>query len=248
MTDSNKLMAEVNGKKIYQADVYEFIQAMGTNDPRLNSPEAFKQVADELINHELLFEDALENKLDQEEDFVRELDLVKENMLKNYAMQKIFNSVSVSDEEVEDYYQKNKDSLFSSTIYSASHILLDDEIKAMKVKKEIDDGLDFAVAARNYSMDPTGENGGSLGQFPKGVMVKEFQDALDQMKPGEISAPVETQFGYHLIKLDDRKEKDLGFEDQKDQVRQTLLMVKRQEAYLDIVGALAQKADINRYY
>ncbi|KAA5773195.1 peptidylprolyl isomerase, partial [Pseudomonas aeruginosa] len=88
------------------------------------------------------------------------------------------------------------------TTYTASHILVDEEAKALEICKEIEEGLAFEDAARKYSKDPSAANGGKLGTFPKGVMVKEFQDGLEELEVGEISKPVKSQFGYHLIKLE----------------------------------------------
>ena len=103
----NKLIAEVNGKKIYQSDVYDLMQGMQDSE-RFNSPEGFNVLADEVVNQELLLADAKEKKMEEEEDFVKELDLVRDNMLKNYAMHKILDQVEVSDDELRSYYEENK--------------------------------------------------------------------------------------------------------------------------------------------
>ena len=81
----------------------------------------------------------------------------------------------------------------------ASHILVNDEGIAKKLKKEIENGADFAELAKQSSVCPSKENGGDLGEFGKGVMVKEFEDAAFSLDVGQVSDPVRTQFGYHLI-------------------------------------------------
>lgn len=243
----NKLIAEVNGVKIYQEDLFNLLAAM-EDKARFNSKEGLNVLADELVNQELLLQDAKENKLDNEEEFVKELEIVKNNMLKNYAMHKIFEKVSVSEDEIENYYEENKDTLFSPIIYTASHILLESEEMANKVLDQINDGLDFKEAAKKYSLDPTKDNGGSLGSFPKGVMVKEFQEGLDKLKIGEISNPIKTQFGYHIIKLDNKTDSSNTYDDIKDKVKSTYEMVKRQEKYIEKIKDLTKKAEINKYY
>lgn len=243
----NKLIAEVNGVKIYQEDLFNLLAAM-EDKARFNSKEGLNVLADELVNQELLLQDAKENKLDNEEEFVKELEIVKNNMLKNYAMHKIFEKVSVSEDEIENYYQENKDTLFSPVTYTASHILLESEEMADKVLDQINEGLDFKQAAKKYSLDPTKDNGGSLGSFPKGVMVKEFQEGLDKLKIGEISKPIKTQFGYHIIKLDNKVDSSNTYDDIKDKVKSTYEMVKRQEKYIDKIKDLTKKAEINKYY
>lgn len=243
----NKLIAEVNGVKIYQEDLFNLLAAM-EDKARFNSKEGLNVLADELVNQELLLQDAKENKLDNEEEFVKELEIVKNNMLKNYAMHKIFEKVSVSEDEIENYYEENKDTLFSPVTYTASHILLESEEMADKVLDQINEGLDFKEAAKKFSLDPTKDNGGSLGSFPKGVMVKEFQEGLDKLKIGQISKPIKTQFGYHIIKLDNKMDSSNTYDDIKDKVKSTYEMVKRQEKYIEKIKDLTKKAEINKYY
>lgn len=243
----NKLIAEVNGVKIYQEDLFNLLSSIEDKN-RFNSKEDLNILADELVNQELLLQDAKENKLDNEEEFAKELEIVKNNMLKNYAMHKIFEKVSVSEDEIKNYYEENKDTLFSPVTYTASHILLENEEMADKVMDEINKGLDFKDAAIKYSLDPTKNNGGSLGSFPKGVMVKEFQEGLDSLKIGEISKPIKTQFGYHIIKLDNKVDSSNTYDDIKDKVKSTYEIVKRQEKYIEKIKDLTKKAEINKYY
>lgn len=243
----NKVLAKVNGKEILLSDVYNLMSAMPDRD-RFNNEEGVKALADELVNQELILEDAKKREIDKEKQFQDELDLVKDNMLKNYAMQKILNQVQIDDKELENYYNENKESLFNSSTYTASHILVDSLDKAKEVLEEINNGLDFAEAAKKYSIDPSKENGGSLGTFPKGVMVKEFQDGLDSIEVGQISEPVKSQFGYHIIKLDDKKEEDNSFETIRDQVKATYEMKKRQEKYLEVVNQLLKTAEVKKFY
>ena len=243
----NKLLAEVNGKKIYENDVFHLLAGI-EDKQRFNSKEGFNILTDELVNQELILQNAKENNFDQEDEFRQRLEEVKNDMLKNYAMHKIFNEVTINDDEVLDYYNKNKDTLFSPTTYTASHILVEDEKEANKILEEIENGLDFAEAAKKYSIDPSKDNGGSLGTFPKGVMVPEFQEGLDKLSIGEVSKPVKSQFGYHLIKLDDKKVNEQNFEDIKDNVRSTYEMIKRQEKYLELVNDLYKESEVKKYY
>lgn len=243
----NKVLAKVNGKEILLSDVYNLMSAMPDRD-RFNNEEGVKALADELVNQELILEDAKKREIYKEKQFQDELQLVKDNMLKNYAMQKILNQVEIDDKELENYYNENKDSLFNSSTYTASHILVESLDKANQVLEEINNGLDFADAAKKYSIDPSKENGGSLGTFPKGVMVKEFQDGLDSIEVGQISKPIKSQFGYHIIKLDDKKEEDNSFDTIRDQVKATYEMKKRQEKYLEVVNQLLKTAEVKKFY
>lgn len=87
----------------------------------------------------------------------------------------------------------------------ASHILVEEESKANELKKQIDSGYDFARVAKKNSKCPSGESGGDLGFFGKGMMVKEFEEAAFSLEVGQVSEPVKTQFGYHLILVTDKK-------------------------------------------
>ena len=93
-----------------------------------------------------------------------------------------------------------------TTFVKASHILVKTEEEAKKLKDEIAQGKDFADAAKQVSLCPSGRNGGDLGYFTKGQMVKEFEDACFSMNVGDVSNPIKTQFGYHLIYLTDKKD------------------------------------------
>lgn len=92
------------------------------------------------------------------------------------------------------------------TTVRASHLLVETEEEAKKLKQEIEQGKSFADAAREVSLCPSGQEGGDLGYFGKGMMVKEFEDAAFSMNVGEISDPIKTQFGWHLIQLTDRQD------------------------------------------
>lgn len=248
MENNNKLLAEVNGKKIYSNDVFAFMSNI-EGGARFQNEEGIKVLTDEMVNQEILLIDAYKMGIDKDEEFQKELKLVEENMLKNYAMHKIFEQVEASDDELRKYYEENKEVISPNTTYTASHILLDDEDKAVEVLKEIEGGLNFDEAARKYSKDPSAANGGSLGTFPKGVMVKEFQDGLDSLKVGEISKPVKSQFGYHIIKLDNvNNEEAKAFEEVKDQVYQMYIMVKRQEKYLEKLNQISKDIEVKKYY
>ncbi len=248
MTENNKLLAEVNGKKIYTQDVYNLMANM-EDGQRFNNEEGMKVLCDEIVNQEILLKDALDKKLDEDTDFVKELEAVKDNMLKNYAMHKIFEEIKLDDSEIKAYYEKNKENLNPPLLYEASHILVKDLDEANKIKKEIEEGLEFSEAAKKYSIDPSKDNGGSLGKFPKGVMVKEFQEGLDSIEVGQISDPVKSQFGYHLIKLENIENVETpSYDEIKDQVKQRVLMIKRQEVYLNKLDEIKKDVEVKKYY
>lgn len=116
MTENNKVLAKVGDKEITQADVINFISSMQGGQQFMN-PQGMKQITDEIINQELIYKQALENKLDEDEEFKRELEHTKENMLKNYAMFSLFKDLTVSEEEIRDYYDNNQEAIKTPTTY-----------------------------------------------------------------------------------------------------------------------------------
>lgn len=248
MTEDKKVLAEVGDKKITQGEVMGFISAM-QGGQQFMSPQGIKQIADELVNQELLYIDALEKELDKDQEFIDELEFTKSNMLKNYAMHELFKDIEVTDDELKDYYDNNKEAIKTPKTYKAKHILVNDLDQANKIYDEIEAGKSFEDAANEYSLDNHGQNGGDLGEFPKGTMVKEFEEALDKLSEGEVSKPVKTQFGYHLIKLDHSHDPYLPeYEEVKDRLKETLMMIRRQEKYLEEVNRIKEKVDVKKYY
>lgn len=241
----NKVYYVVNGKEINEKEVNEFMQQLGQDGMRFNSEEGKKQLAQELLNQELFLLDAKENKLDETEEFKKELEFVKEQILKQFAMRNTMSGATVSDEDVKEFYEGNKDQFKDVYSFSAHHILVDEEEKAKEIKSKIDSGETFEDLAKNQSSCPSSQRGGDLGEFQSGQMVPEFENALIEMENGDISEPVKSQFGYHIIRLD-KKElvKENNFETFKDEIKQGLQSQKQQEVYLSKVNELKEKYSV----
>ncbi|GAC90241.1 parvulin-like peptidyl-prolyl cis-trans isomerase [Anoxybacillus flavithermus NBRC 109594] len=136
-------------------------------------------------------------------------DMVKLDLLRQKAAME---DIKVTDEELKKYYNEYKPKV------KASHILVDDEKTAKDIKAKLEKGEDFAKLAKEYSKDTgSAQNGGDLGWFGPGKMVEEFEKAAYALKVGEISDPVKTQFGYHIIKVTD-KEKKKSFDEMKEEI------------------------------
>ena len=162
------------------------------------------------------------------------LDSVKENIKTYLLTEKLLKDrVSITDDQIKEYFDANKDSFAQQEQVEASHILVDDEKTAEEVKKKLDDGGDFAELAKEYSTDTSNaESGGELGYFGKGEMVQEFDDKAFAMKKGEISEPVKTEFGYHIIKVTGKKEaKEAVLDDHKDEIKDILFDQALQTEY-----------------
>lgn len=239
-----KVVARIEGREITEDDVMQFIQEIGPQVAmQFQSPDGIKTLVEEMVNQELLLVDAKDQKLDEEEEFQKTLEHTKNNLLKSYAFTKILSDIKVSDDEVAKFFEDHKDQ-FAKEMADASHILVDSEEKAKEIKKEIEDGKSFEDAAKEYSTCPSKDNGGKLGEFPRGAMVKEFEDAAFELNEGELSGPVKTEFGYHLIKLNSKTDPSkIKLEDVVHEVKQEALRVKQQKAYLEKINELKEKYD-----
>lgn len=234
------VLARVNGQAITAADVDEAIAVMGKKGEGYNTPEGRRAVLEQLINKKLFLADAAKNLYEYDPAFKAELQRVKEDMLTNFAIAKAVETIRVTDEEAKNFFEANQKELVSGETVNASHILVDTEQKAEELLQRIRGGeISFEDAARQNSSCPSAEQGGNLGEFTRGQMVPEFDEACFSMEPGEIRGPVKTQFGYHLIKLNAKNaSKPIAYDEIADQIKQKLLADKQQAAYRSKINQL----------
>lgn len=242
----NKVLAVVEGKEITQQDVYDFLNELGPQVAmQFQSPEGIARLVDELVNQELFYLDAIENGFDEEEAFKSQLEKVKINVLKQYAITKVLSDVSITEEEIVKYYNEHKEHFQTPESVRASHILVKEEDEANDIINEINEGLSFEEAAKKYSMCPSKEAGGDLGEFTRGKMVPEFEEAAFSIEEGKLSEPVKTQFGYHIIKVQSKKEAGIStLEEAKDQIIHQVTALKQQEKYLNKTEDLRDKYEV----
>ncbi len=150
---------------------------------------------------------------------------------------------AVTDEALQTLYDERYASADPSQEYNAAHILVETEEAAQEVKTALDGGADFAELARERSTGPSGPNGGDLGWFEKGMMVEPFEQAVVALEPGQISDPVETQFGWHVVKLNEVRLKEAPAI---DDVRAELEEELQRQAVEDAVTAATDGAEITR--
>ncbi len=198
------IIATVNGEPITIADRTSVSkQMLARGQPADNA-----RITDELVNLELMKQEALKRGLEKDEEVMAQLDLLNTRVLANAAITALSKEVEITEEEIENEY-KQQIAKLDLKEFKASHILLKDEETAKGVIEEVAGGADFAEVAKAKSTGPSGPNGGDLGWFNAKSMVAEFSDAVAAMKPGDVSKePVKTQFGYHVIKLDETRESE----------------------------------------
>ena len=227
---NNKVMATVDGQPITMDDVLYFIQSMGQQGAQYNNEQGYKLIAEQLVTQKLLYLDASKNGLAFEKDFKEQLEVVKRDLLTSYAVNKLFASVNVTQAQCKEEFIKDPSRYSEQEKVSASHILVDSEEKAKEILIKINnDEISFEDAAKESSSCPSSQSGGALGEFAHGSMVPEFEETAFAMEIGAVSEPVKTQFGYHLIKVTDKKDvQAMSFEDAKEDIKQQLLNSTRQ--------------------
>lgn len=240
MENNRKPLAVVNHRAIYESDVDDMILEMGQRGTSYQNAQGRAMILEQLINQRLFLADAMHNLYEREPEFKAELARVKEQLLIQYATNKAFQHVTVTDAEVKQFFDENPDQFTNRQTVSASHILVDSEEQAAALLKQIQNGeISFEDAAKAYSSCPSAQNGGSLGEFGRGQMVPEFDEACFTMKAGELRGPVRTQFGYHIIRLDGvNAGEDMPYEQVAGQIKNHLMNEKLHKAYQSRVNQL----------
>jgi peptidyl-prolyl cis-trans isomerase C/foldase protein PrsA len=169
--------------------------------------------------------------------------------LVNKLREEVINEVNINDEEAKEFYDNNPQQFETSEQKKVSHILFDDQAKAEEVLTEVNNGADVAEMASEHSTGPTAENGGDLGFITANEqgLDRTFRDAAMELNVGEVSVePVETQFGFHLIKVTDSREAGVrDFEEVKSQIKSQMRSQKQNQAFQEFVEALREEAEID---
>ncbi|MDU1043840.1 MULTISPECIES: peptidylprolyl isomerase [Peptoniphilus] len=244
--DKDKILATVNGKEITGVDYNLFLDSLNPQIKQYFAGEDMnKEIINELIYQALLYEDAIAKGMDKDEEFLQVVEKTKESMLKNYALGKLLATVDVTEDEVKKFYEENKEAFKEKESANASHILVSEEDKAREIYEKVKDGEDFETLAKKNSTCPSKEKGGDLGTFTRGQMVKEFEDAVFENEVGTVTEPVKTQFGYHIIKINEKNEgRDLEFDEVKDKIFSQLKRQKEQDLYNKKIEELKEKYDV----
>ncbi len=190
---------------------------------------------DELIKKELVYQHAKKMRLDNDKEYRDKVEEFEKMTLVTMLLKKeIEGKLSLEDAMVKEFYEKNSDKFRIGTEIKASHILVKTEAEAEDISSKLKEGSKFADLAKAFSIDKaSGAKGGDLGYFGRGKMVPEFERAALSLKPGEMSDPVSTRFGFHIIRLDDIKEGKLASFEQSAESIKRQLAAERQRTMFD---------------
>jgi len=234
-----KVVARVNGKDL-TAKEFNLYLPRDYND--LLTSEEKREYLDRWVTTELLYEEALKSGLGSSEEIdIRTAQFKKELIADRLVQEIIAQRAVVTEQEVEDYYRKHEREYTKE--FRVSHILVSTREKAEKVK-ELLKRHSFSWVARHYSTDKHARRNGDLGFLSKGNMIPEFEKVVFNMKVGEISDIIESEFGYHIIKLTDVRNArfKISLDDAREEITNMLMMKKRKAVYDSLVAALKAKA------
>lgn len=238
---AEEVIATVNGSKITQQDyqrfVFEATQGVKGN-PQLNPND----VLNELLSRELIYQDAIKQGMDKRKEIIEELNRLQYRLLVGFALDEAIKKSPVTDKELQAIYESDIKNLKLKE-YKARHILVKEKTQAEQIITELDLGGDFSKLAEKHSTDAGSQKkGGELGWFKPQQMVAEFSRAAAQLEKGKYSKePVQSQFGWHIIKLDDSRDvTPPTFE----QVKSKLSQVVQQQKVSEYIQSLKKKAEI----
>jgi peptidyl-prolyl cis-trans isomerase C len=233
------VVARVGKDTITEMDVRLAMKELGEALPAEALAERREQVINYLIDIRLASRVAEEKKLQNTADFARHLELSRQRLLMDALLSEV--SSKVTEAEIKKFYDERAKAVSSDEEVRARHILVATEDEAKKVVERLKKGEDFAKLATELSKDPGSKDGGDLGYFSKDRMVPEFADAAFKLNKGEISAPVKSPFGWHVIKQEDRRKREAPeFKTVEKQIGELL----KRKAQDDFVTALRTKEKI----
>jgi peptidyl-prolyl cis-trans isomerase C len=200
---NNIVAAKVNDHIISAQDVLNVINTLPQNIKKKPLPEIYPRVVNELINQYLITKQAYNEKLDLDQKVINLVKKSQDKILAKYWLNNYIKN-ETKEEKIKTFYNNYLKSFQKYKEANASHILVKNSEEARAIIKKINNKSKFSELAKTHSTGPSGKNGGNLGWFGPGQMVKEFEQATFSLEKGEISQePVKTKFGFHIIKLND---------------------------------------------
>ena len=238
----DKVLAKVNGAEIHQSDVALAEEELGPSLAQMDPATKDANVLAFLIDMKVVSKAAEDQKIEDTDDFKKRMAFTKNRLLMD-SLLAAKGKAATTDEAMKKVYDEASKQISGEQEVHARHILVETEAEAKEIKAELDKGADFAELAKKKSKDPGASDGGDLGFFTKEQMVPEFSDVAFKLQPGQISDPVKSQFGWHIIKVEEkRNRKPPEFNQVKSQI-ETYVTRKAQAEY---VAKLREGAKIER--
>ncbi|WP_394198783.1 peptidylprolyl isomerase [Litoreibacter albidus] len=237
--DAKTVMATVNGTDITLGHMIALQERLPEQYKQLEDAVLFEGILDQLIQQTALSQE-------MEKDLSGAIELSKENEIRAFLAGELLAKIGTADLDesaIQDAYKARYAEGEPETEFSASHILVETEEEAKELVTLLEGDVDFAELAKEKSTGPSGPSGGSLGWFGKGAMVPEFEQAVVALEDGAVSEPVQTQFGWHVIKRNESRIKEApALDDVRDEIEREL----RAKAIDDEINRLTDAADVTR--
>jgi peptidyl-prolyl cis-trans isomerase C len=240
--DANPVLAKVNGSEIRQSDMALAEEELGPSLDKMDPATKHENLLAFLIDMKIVSKAAEDKKVEDNEEFKKRLAFARNRLLMD-SLLATEGKAATTDEAMKKVYDDAAKQITSEQEVHARHILVETEDEAKAIKAELDKGADFAELAKKKSKDPGASDGGDLGFFTKEQMVPEFSAVAFALEPGKISDPVKSQFGWHIIKVEEkRNRKAPDFEQVKAQIETYVT----RKAQADYVAKLREGAKIER--
>ncbi len=240
--EDNPVLAKVNGMEIRQSDVALAEEELGASLAQMDPATKKDNVLAFLIDMRIVSKAAEDKKVENSEDFKKRLAFTRNRLLMDSLLASE-GKAATTDEAMKKVYEEASKQITGEQEVHARHILVESEDEAKAIKAELDKGGDFAELAKKKSKDPGASDGGDLGFFTKEQMVPEFSTVAFALEPGKISDPVKSQFGWHIIKVEEkRSRKAPDFEQVKSQIETYVT----RKAQADYVAKLREAAKVER--
>ncbi|CDM70235.1 peptidil-prolyl cis-trans isomerase [Clostridium bornimense] len=241
----NKVLAIVKNKEIRETDIEELISKYPEGErKKLSTEEGRRKLLDKLISCEVMYDYAIDENLQETIEYKKQLEEAEKGILTEMAINKSMGKVDITEEDALNYYNNNIEKFYVSDTVSIKQILVDTLEEALKIRGELmEEVINFSDAALKYSMCPSSINGGSLGTFKRGQLIKSIEEKAFNCKLGEILGPIETEYGFHLVVTEDYKE---GYKQEFDDVKKDLVNELKKKEQMKNYKSLVEK--INKKY
>ena len=240
--DANPVLAKVNGAEIRASDVALAEEELGPSLAQMDPATKKENVLSFLIDMKIVSKEAEDKKIADRDDFKTRLAFARNRLLMDNLLA-AEGKAATTDENMKKVYEDAAKQISGEQEVHARHILVETEDQAKKIEDQLKKGADFAELAKKESKDPGASDGGDLGFFTKDQMVPEFSAVAFALEPGKISDPVKTQFGWHVIKVEEKRaRKAPDFEQVKPQIETYVT----RKAQADYVAKLRQAAKVER--
>src|SRR4051812_29560509 len=240
--DANPVLAKVNGSEIRQSDLTLAEEELGPSLAQMDPATKKDNVLSFLIDMKIVAKAAEDKKIENNEDFKKRLAFTRNRLLMDNLLA-VEGKAATTDDAMKKVYEDASKQITGEQEVHARHILVESEAGAKTVADELKKGADFAELAKKKSKDPGAADGGDLGFFTKDQMVPEFSAVAFALEPGKISDPVKSQFGWHIIKVEEKRNRKAP---EFDQVKPQIETYVTRKAQADYVAKLRETAKVER--